>query len=441
VDMPSVMTAPLEDRWITERKRLRGIGRAGASSAGGAEAGYFSERVMDLIASDLGLSPVEVRRRNLVPHDSLPFITRTGYKYDSGDYEAALDRALEISRYEQARQEQERARSEGRLVGIGVGTYIKSAGGDGPLRDANSRVEIESNGHVTVYTEASPHGQGSETTFAQITADALGIRPEDATILHSDTDMLETGGGTGASRGVLVSGSAVYLALQKARAKMVQLGADLLECAPDDVELQDGHLFAKGAPSHRVSFPEVAARAFQEDTLPQGMTPGLEFTSEFTLVDPGFPYGAQIVMVEIDRDTGEVRLIWQVGVHDQGKIINPTLVEGQHHGALAQGIGQAMAEAISYDTDGQPVGSTFMDYAIPLAEDLPVPSLDSLEFPSPTNPLQAKGAGEIATTGTAGVIVNAVVDALSPFGVRHIDTPVTPEKVWRIIREGSASQS
>jgi carbon-monoxide dehydrogenase large subunit len=200
------------------------------------------------------------------------------------------------------------------------------------------------------------------------------------------------------------------------------------------VESQGGFLFPRNGQDRRVPFAEVAARAFDEDTLPRGMTPGLEFASEYTLVDAGFPYGAQVVMVEVERDTGEVKLLGQFAVHDQGKIMNPILVEGQHHGGIAQGIGQALTEEMSYDWDGQPLASTFMDYGMPVAEGIPEPVLDNLEIPSPTNPLQAKGAGEIATTGTAGVIANAVVDALAPFGVRHIDTPLTPEKIWRIIR-------
>ena len=371
-------------------------------SAGGAEAGYFSERTMDLIASDLGISPVEVRLRNLVPTEAMPHTTPTGYKYDSGDYAAALDLALKMAGYEDLLSEQAQARAEGRLVGIGVATYIKSTGGDGPLRDSNSRVEIEPNGHVNVYTEASPHGQGTETTFAQIAADALGINPEDATVLHGDTDMLEFGSGTAASRGVLVSGSAVYLALHEARKKMAHIGADLFGCPADDVVFGDGHLSPKNNPQERVPFGEVAARAFSEDTLPPGMTPDLEFTSEFTLVDPGFPYGAQIVLVDVDRDTGEVKLLRHYAVHDQGIIINPVLTNAQHHGGLAQGIGQAITEGIEYGSDGQPLASTFMDYGILLAEDLPEPVLENTETPSPTNPLQAKGAGEISTTGTAG---------------------------------------
>ena len=407
-------------------------------SAGGAEASYFCERVMDLIAAELDISPVQVREKNLVPPDAFPFFTRTGYKYDSGNYQAALDKTLKMADYDKLRREQKQARAQGRLVGIGVGTFIKSSGGDGALRVGDSRVEIDASGRVSVVTDASPHGQGSDTVFAQITADGLGIKPEDATILHGDTDLLSRGGGSGASRGVLVSGSAVLLAVQQAREKMDLIASDLFQCAPEDVDAQDGYFFPKSAPDSRVPFAEVAARAFSEDTLPQGMTPGLEFTSEFTLAESGFPYGSQVTMVEVDRDTGEVKILRQFAVHDQGNIMNPTLVEGQHQGGIAQGIGQAITEEMAYDSDGQPLASTFMDYGMPVAEDIPRPVLDTTQVPSPTNPLGAKGAGEIATTGTAGVITNAVVDALSEFGVRHIDTPLTAEKVWRIIhRAGS----
>ena len=407
-------------------------------SAGGAEAGYFSERTMDMVAAELGISTVEVRQKNLVPEEAIPYRTPTGYVYDSGDYSKMLDDAVQLSDYQQLLKDQEEARRQGRLMGIGITTYIKSSGGDGPLRDSNSRVEIDQDGHVKVYTEASPHGQGTETTFAQVGADILGVSPDQITVLHGDTDELEIGAGTAASRGVVVSGNAVYLALQQAREKMAQIGADLFGCSPDQVEFQDGALQPAGSPSQRVSFAEAAQRAFSEETLPPGLTPGLEFTSEYTLVDAAFPYGGQIVVVEIDRDTGDVKLVRHFGVHDCGVMINPKLIIGQHHGGLAQGIGQAMSEGIDYTPDGQPLNSTFLDYGLPLAEDMPEPVLLDTETPSPTNPMQVKGAGEITTTGTAVVIVNAVLDALAPLGVKHVDMPLTSEKVWRLIHESDA---
>ena len=407
-------------------------------SAGGAEAGYFSERVMDMVATELGISTVEVRRKNLVPEDAIPYRTPTGYLYDSGDYSKMLDDAVELSDYQQLLRDQEEARREGRLVGIGVATYVKSSGGDGPLRDSNSRVEIERDGHVKIWTEASPHGQGSETTFAQFAADVLGIIPEQISVLHGDTDMLEVGAGTAASRAVVVSGNAVYLAVQQAREKMAQIGADLFGCSPDQVQFQDGSLHAAGSPEHSVSFAEAAQRAFNEETLPPGMTPGLEFTSEYTLVDAAFPYGGQIIMVEVDGDTGDVKLLRHFGVHDCGVMINPKLIIGQHHGGLAQGIGQAMSEGIEYTPDGQPLNSTFLDYGLPTAEDMPEPVLLDTETPSPTNPMQVKGAGEITTTGTAVVIVSAVLDALGPLGVRDINMPLTPARVWQAIHESNS---
>ena len=407
-------------------------------SAGGAEAGYFCERTMDMVATELGISTVDVRRRNMVPEEAMPYRTPTGYLYDSGDYSKMLDDAVQLSDYRQLLREQEEARRQGRLVGIGVATYIKSSGGDGPLRDSNSRVEIERDGHVKIWTEASPHGQGSETTFAQFAADVLGIVPEQISVLHGDTDMLETGAGTAASRAVVVSGNAVYLALQQAREKMAQIGADLFGCTPDQVQMQGGSLHAAGSPERSVSFAEAAQRAFSEETLPPGMTPGLEFTSEYTLVDAAFPYGGQIIMVEVDQDTGDVKLLKHFGVHDCGVMINPKLIIGQHHGGLAQGIGQAMSEGIDYTPDGQPLNSTFLDYGLPLAEDMPEPVLLDTETPSPTNPMQVKGAGEITTTGTAVVIVSAVLDALAPLGVRDINMPLTPSRVWQAIHESNA---
>jgi len=301
-------------------------------------------------------------------------------------------------------------------------------------------VEIEPGGHVKVYTEVSPHGQGSETTFAQIAADVLGIRPENVSILHGDTDMLEDGTGTLATRAVVVGGSAIYMSLQEARAKMSRIAAHLLECPPEDVEFQDGRVYRRGSPEEGSSFGEIAARAFQEEALPPGLGPGLEFSSSFTLPNNSHSFGAHLVSVEVDQDTGEVKLLRYVMVHDCGRIINPKLAEGQIHGGLAQGIGEAMTEGMVYTPEGQPLTGTFMDYAMPFAEDMPELVLDTRETLSPTNPLGAAGVGEVGVAGPPAAVSNAVVDALSPLGVRHLDTPYTPEKIWRILARQAPSQ-
>ena len=403
--------------------------------AGQPEAIYFIECTIDKIAAELGLDPVEVRKKNLVPSDAFPYTNPMGVVYESGDYTSVLGRATELAKYQELRREQAQARAEGRLMGIGTAAFVKGAGGSGPLLDSTAKVEIEPHGQVRIITEASPHGQGSDTTFAQIAADALGIVPQDVTVLHGDTDMLEVGIGTVSSRGVMVSGSAVYQVMQQARQKVAQIGADMFACSPEEVEFQDSHLFPRNTPERRIPFADVAARAFQEETLPPGLTPGLEFTASITIPNPAFSFGAHIAVAEVDRDTGEVKLLRFVGVHDCGKIINPTLAEGQFQGGLMQGIGQAMSETMIYDQDGQPQTSTFLDYAMPLATDMPDLVLDTWYTPSPTNPLEARGIGEVSTVGSPAAVANAVLDALSPLGVRHLDTPFTSENVWRIIQQ------
>ena len=419
----------IEVRGVATNKPTTGPYRG----AGGPEAAYFMERTIDLIALDLGLDPTEVRRKNLIPEEALPYTTPTGLTYDSGDYSHALQQALDLAGYDELRREQTKARADGRIVGIGVATFIKGAGGGGLLMDSNARVEIDRGGQVSVYTEASPHGQGSETTFAQVAADLLGIKPETVSVLHSDTDMLPSGVGTMASRGVMVSGTAVYEALVEARTKMNRIAAHHFGCPEEEVVFREGRAFQRNSPLQETSFIDLASMAFQEETLPPGVGPGLEFSTTYTLPDFGFPFGAHVVLVEIDRDTGEVKLLRCVGVHDCGTIINPALVAGQVHGGLAQGFGQAISEGVVYTPDGQPATSTFLDYGMPQAEDMPELVLHTEESPSPLTTLGAKGVGEVSIIGAPAAVSNAVADALSPFGISHIDTPYTPEKIWRAL--------
>ena len=404
----------------------------------GAVGVYFLERIMDAIAAELGLDPADVRRKNFIPSGSFPYKTTSGLNYDSGDYPAGFEQMLEMVDYKDLRREQERARSEGRLMGIGLATFVKSSGGAPLHRSSEARVEIDPHGKVRIYTEASPHGQGSETAFAQIAADTLGVEMENISVLHGDTDMLETGWGTLASRGMMVSGSTVYLAVKEARAKVAQIAAHLFDCQPEDVEIQSGKAYPRGAPEREVSFADVASRAFHEETLPPGLEPGLDFHTYYTLPDSGYPFGAQVAVVEIDRDTGEVQLLRCVGVHEGGRIVNPKLMEGQIQGGLAQGIGEAMMEGIFYTPDGQPTTGSFMDYGMPLAEDVLEPELGYQEMPSPTGPLGVKGIGELGAAGPPAAIANAVTDALSPLGLTHLNTPYTPEKLWRVLHQGGA---
>ena len=402
--------------------------------AGGPESAMFMDRTMELIARELGLDPVEVRRRNLVPRDSFPYTTATGLTYDSGDFAPALDRALELGEYAAFRRKQKERKPEEPLLGVGVATVIKASGGRGEMRQSNARVRVEPTGEVKVYTEVSPHGQGTETTFAQVAADELGIRIEDIQVLHGDSDMLPYGQGTFASRGLAAGGSAMHGGLQLARSKMSRIAAHILECESEDIAFEDGKLFNSKDPEQAMSFSEVALAAQHPDSLPPGMETGLEFHANFTLPNSAYSFGAHVAVIELDRDTGEFKIVHYAAVHDPGNVVNPKLMEGQVHGAIAQGLGPAVAESIMYSPEGQPLSGSFMDYAMPTAEDMPKINMDTFHTPSPTNPLGVKGAGEVPTVAAPVAVANAVMDALAGAGVRNIDIPLTPEKVLKALR-------
>ena len=401
--------------------------------AGGPEGAFFMERTIDLIAQELGLDPVDVRKRNFIHHDAFPYDTATGLTYDSGDFAPALDRVLDMADYAGFRQQQKERGADGPLIGVGIATVTKASGGSGDMKSSNAMVSVEATGQVKVYTEISPHGQGTETTFAQIVADQLGVELEQVQVLHGDTDMLERGQGTFASRGLTIGGSAVYLGLQEARAKMAQVAAALLECSTDDIDFQDGKIVNSKNPEQALSFADVAQAAQNPELVPPDMAPGLEFHTDFDLDANPFSFGAHVAVVEIDRDTGAVRFLRYAAVHDCGPVINPKLMEGQIHGAIAQGLGQARSEVVGYNADAQPLNSTFMDYAMPKAVDMPDLELDFTETPSPTNPLGVKGIGELPTVAAPVAVANAVMDALSRLGVRHIDAPLTSEKIWQAL--------
>jgi carbon-monoxide dehydrogenase large subunit len=403
--------------------------------AGGPEAAFCLERTVDLIAQDLNLDPAEVRRKNFVPAEAFPYTTPTGVTYDSGDYARGLEQALELAEYthwrEQARQ---RRHPEAPLIGVGLATVVKASGAYGDYRRDSAQVTIDPTGHITAYIGVSPHGQGSATTFAQIVADELGVHPAQVQVRHSDTALFPSGGGTGASRGLTVGGSALYTVLQEARHKLSHLASHLLACPAEEVTFQDGHVCDRRHPERSMPFAAVAAAAYNRDLLPPGVEAGLEFSGTYTL--PGNPYafGAHVVVVEVERDTGAIRFLKYVAVHDCGRIINPKLVEGQMYGGIAQGIGQALAEGVVYTPEGQPLTGSLLDYALPRAAGLPPVILETMETPSPTNPLGVKGIGELPTVAAPVAIANAVMDALSSVGVRHIDTPLTAEKVWRALQ-------
>lgn len=399
--------------------------------AGRPEAAYLVERMVDLLAREAGLDPVEVRRRNLIPPDCFPYRSPLGFVYDSGDYGRLLDRALELAQYDRWREEQRRAREAGRLVGIGVALYVERAGSG--LWEAASAT-VDPGGRVVVRMGSTPHGQAHETTFAQVAADRLGVHPQDVVVLHGDSAVVPRGVGTFGSRSTTVGGSALVVVLDRIVKKMTRIAAHLLEAFPEDI-VRDGARFAvRGAPSRAVSFQEVAAAAYVPPRLPRGLEPGLSASGSFALPGPVFPSGAYVVVVEVLRETGEVRILRFVAVDDAGRVVNPLLAEAQVVGGIAQGLGEALGEEAVYDESGQLVTGTFADYALLRAGQVPSPVTAFLETPSPSNPLGAKGIGEAGTIGTLPAVANAVLDALAPLEVRHVDVPFTQEKLWRLLQ-------
>jgi len=406
--------------------------------AGGPEAAFCMERTIDLIAHDLDLDPAVVRRRNFISPDAFPYDTPTGITYDSGEYEAAFDRALELSEYDNWRERSRQQSKDGDfLIGVGLATVVKGSGAKVITLGEHSRVIVNLAGEVTVHTGVSPHGQGTETIFAQMTADVLGVTPADVQVLHSDTDILPAGGGTGASRGLIAGGTSLHLVLQEAQQKLIAIATHLLGCSKEDVILQDRSAFSRRNPEQTVPFTRLAEAAYTEELLPPGQEPGLDFRGSNTLGKSPYAFGAHVAVVEVSRETGAIKILKYVGVHDAGKIINPMLADGQVHGAVAQGIGQALFEDMVYSPDGQPLSGSLMDYVLPRADNMPDFILDTLETPSPITALGVKGIGELPTLAAPVAVVNAVMDALSQTGVRNIDTPLSPEKVWRALHESA----
>ena len=419
--------------------------------AGRPEATYLVERVMDLVANELKMDPSELRRKNFIPADAFPYEPAddilAGLKYDSGDYEVVLDRALEVIDYKAFRQEQEKARESGRYLGVGFSSYIEVCGvapsawvgvggqgwGAGLWESANVRVHLT--GQVVVTTGTQPHGQGHETTVAQVVADELGIPVEDVIVQHSDTLGTPFGYGTYGSRSAAVGAVAVYNSLQRIKDKAKLIGAHMLEASIDDVIYEDGKVHVKGAPTESKTIQEIAGQAALAYDLPEGMEAFLDDTAYYDPPNCTFPFGTHICMVEVDRHTGQVDIQRYVAVDDVGRVINPMIVDGQIHGGIAQGVAQALWENGVYDESGQLVSGSLLDYAIPKASFLPSFDLDRTETPSPVNPLGVKGAGEAGTIASTPAVVNAVMDALSPLGITHIDMPLTAERVWQAVQE------
>jgi len=403
--------------------------------AGRPEAAYYLERLIDVIAAELSRTPEEVRRKNFIPPSAFPYAAPTGQNYDSGEYDRALTKALALAGYAKLRAEQKDRldRKDRTLLGIGMSCYVEMCG-FGPFESAV--VRVEPGGTVTAYTGTSAHGQGHETAFSQILADHLGVPFDKIVVRHGDTLNTPMGNGTGGSRSLVVGGSAIIGASLKVQEKARRLAAHMLEAAADDVVFTDGRYQVKGVPDKALLLEAIAARAYGEG-LPDGIESGLEATEFFRPPALVYPFGAHIAVVEADRETGRVTVRDFISVDDCGVRISPTLVAGQVHGGLAQGIAQALLEELVYGADGQLVTGTLMDYAVPHADDLPSFVTDQTVTPTPRNPMGAKGIGEAATIGATPAIVNAVVDALRSFGVRHLDMPLRPERVWQALKAGA----
>jgi aerobic carbon-monoxide dehydrogenase large subunit len=417
--------------------------------AGRPEACYVIERMMDLGAQELGMDPAELRRRNFIPKDQFPFQTQVALVYDSGDYEPALDRALEMVDYRNLRAEQERLRQQGRYLGIGLSSYIEacglapsqvvgSLGAQAGLYESGT-VRVHPTGKVTVLTGSHSHGQGHETTFSQIVADRLGVGMEDVEIVHGDTGRIPFGMGTYGSRSGAVGGSAIAMSVDKVVEKGKKIAAHLLEAAPEDMEFRGGRFSVKGSPDRAKALAEVSLAAYLAHSMPADTEPGLEAT---TFYDPSnfvFPFGTHVAVVEVEAETGQVKIVRYVAVDDFGNVINPMIVDGQLHGGIAQGVAQALWENAVYDENGQLLTGSLMEYAVPKADMLPMFETDRTVTPSPVNPLGVKGAGEAGTIASTPAIANAVMDALSPFGIKHLDIPLTPARIWRAIQNANGA--
>jgi carbon-monoxide dehydrogenase large subunit len=420
--------------------------------AGRPEACYVLERIVDVGAAALKMDPAELRRKNFIPKFSGAFQTLVAVVYDSGDYAAAFDKLLQVFDYKKFRAEQEAARKAGRLLGVGFSTYIEACSiapskvvgalGAGAGLYESGKVRVHPTGMVTVFTGSHAHGQGHETTFAQLVSDELQIPIEQIEIVHGDTGLVPFGMGTYGSRSASVGGTAIHMSIEKIKEKGKKIAAHLLEASPKDIEYANGQFQVKGVPDKAIPFGTVALTAYVPHNYPDGVEPGLEETSFYDPANFCFPFGAHACVVEVERDTGKVKILRYVAVDDVGNVINPMIVDGMVHGGIAQGVGQALWEGAVYDdTSGQLVTGTMMDYAMPKADMLPMYETDRTVTPTPVNPLGIKGAGETGTIAATPAVVNAVVDALAALGVDHIEAmPLTPERVWKTIQAATAGR-
>ena len=417
--------------------------------AGRPEATFMIERLIDVFADKIGMDPVELRQKNFLPRFEDGHDVATGLTYDSGDYPAALSKMLDHADYKGLRDEQTRVRAEGRHMGIGVASYVEICG-LGPSQVAgavgfqgglweSAIVRVHPTGKVHVFIGANPHGQGEETTFAQIVASEIGVGVDDVKVFHGDTDITPMGWGTYGSRTTAVGGAALALAVRKIKDKAKVIAAHLLEAAVEDMDYEDGKFFVKGSPDKNKTIQDVALMANVAWDMPEGVEAGLEASTFYDPPNFVYPFGSHLAVVDVDPETGQVDLKRYVALDDCGPQINPTIVEGQVHGGVVQGIGQALWEEAVYDEDGQLVTGSMLDYALPRADQLPPIEVLSTVTPSPHHPLGVKGVGEAGTIASTVTVYNAVMDALRPLGVTSIDMPLTPERVWRAIQQAKGN--
>ncbi len=418
--------------------------------AGRPEATYAIERAIDSLAAKIGVDPAEIRRRNFIAEDKFPYSSVAGLVYDSGNYVGALDKCLDMAGYAELRTEQARRREAGdrKQLGLGLSSYFEMCG-LAPSRVLASlnysaggweagTVRILPTGKVEVVTGSTPHGQGHETSWSMIVADRLGISPDDIDVLHSDTAISPYGMDTYGSRSLAVGGTAVYLATEKVLNKAKAIAAHQLEVAEEDLEYSGGSFQVKGTPDKTMPLAAIAFEAFTAHNLPDGLEPNLEASSHYDPPNFTFPFGTHLAVVEVDPDIGEVKLLRYIAVDDCGNQINPLIVEGQVHGGIVQGVAQALWEEAIYDDEGNLLSASFMDYLLPSAAEVPSIETGHTVTPSPTNPMGVKGVGEAGTIGSAPAVINAVVDALSPYGINDIEMPATPERVWQAIQATTA---
>jgi aerobic carbon-monoxide dehydrogenase large subunit len=421
--------------------------------AGRPEATHMIERMIDKVAAELKMDPAELRRKNFIQPDEFPFTNNFGLIYDSGNYEGALDKALELVEYQGFRQRQAAARQQGKYLGIGLSSWIEICGfgpsaatapatGGLALVDA-AQVRVHPTGSVQIFIGTQPHGQGHATTFAQIAADTIGLPYDSIEIVHGDTGRGPSyGAGTSGSRSLAVGGMAVRVASQKIVDKAHKIAAHMLEASPDDIVFDQGRFHVKGNPTAAKGMSEIALAAYGSSTgLPEGVEHGLEAVAYFDPPNFVWPFGTHACVVEVDPNTGSVDLLQYVAVDDCGNVINPMIVEGQLHGGITQGIAQALFEEVVYDENGQLMTGSLIDYLVPTAAEIPAPVLDRTVTPSPSNELGVKGIGEAGTIAASAAVINAIVDAVSPLGITHIDMPASPDRLWNQIRAAQGAQA